>query len=55
MEQADTDNIILSLDVSALMDSGFYTSDGFFSLLIDPDGITGAAGFIGLRIIGWQV
>lgn len=55
VEQADADNIIMSMDVAALMDSGFYVPDGVFCLKLDPDAITGALGFIGLRIIGLKV
>jgi hypothetical protein len=47
-EQADTDNIIYTVDVSALFDAGFFLPGRAFCVLGDPDGITADATVVGL-------
>ncbi|MBW2559389.1 MAG: hypothetical protein JRE40_00895 [Deltaproteobacteria bacterium] len=49
-EQADTDNIVYSVDVSALFDAGFFTPERNFCLMVDPDGITADVQVIGLHL-----
>lgn len=55
IEQADTDNILASIDISACFDSGFYKPGTVFGVLLDPDGITADLLIVGLRIRGWKV
>jgi len=52
---ADTDNLLLYQDVSALFDSGFYKPGRNFCVLLDPDAITNDATVIGLYLRGWKV
>lgn len=47
-EQADTDDIILTVDVSSCLDTGLWTPGRTFQLFIDPDGITAEAHFLGM-------
>ena len=51
----DTDNIVLTVDVAALFDAGFYLPGRNFAILSDPDGITGDALVIGLLVRGFKV
>lgn len=53
--QVDTDNIIVGVDISACFDSGLWLPGMVFCVYVDPDGITGAANIIGLRIRGWRL
>lgn len=47
-EQADTDNIMLTMDISSCLDAGLFTPGRTFQVFLDPDGITGAAQFLGM-------
>lgn len=53
--QADTDNILLTLDVSAAFDAGFYKPGRNFAVLDDVDAITGDVLVVGLYIRGWRL
>ena len=53
--QTDADNIILTMDISACFDAGFYVAGRSFCVYVDPDGITGAVNVIGLYIRGFKV
>jgi len=53
--QADADNKILTTDVSALFDAGFWLPGRTFGIFLDPDGITGAMQILGLYIVGLKV
>jgi hypothetical protein len=53
--QADADNKILWVDVSSCFDADFYKPERNFSVLVDPDGITGELQIIGLYIRGFKV
>lgn len=55
LEQADADNKIHSMDISACFDTDFYKPGAFFAVYVDPDGITADLVIIGLRIRGWKV
>jgi hypothetical protein len=54
-EQDDTDNILLTVDVSALFDAGFWLPGRNFCVLSDPDGITADVTVLGLHIVGLVV
>lgn len=54
-EQTDADNKILTADVSALFDAGFWLPGRSFAVYLDPDGITAEAQLIGLQIVGLKV
>ncbi|KKM06576.1 hypothetical protein LCGC14_1742610 [marine sediment metagenome] len=49
-DQTDTDNIILTLDVSDTLDAAFYTPARNWAMFIDPDVLTNHALFIGLNM-----
>jgi len=46
--QTDADNIMLSVDISTVLDTGLWTPGRTFQVYLNPGGITGAAGFIGM-------
>jgi len=48
--QTDTDNIILTQDISAALDAGFYTPSRNWAIYVDPDGVTGAVMVLGLYL-----
>jgi len=54
-EQTDADDKILTIDVSALLDSGLWFPGRNVCVWLDTDGITGDALVIGLQVRGWQV
>lgn len=47
-EQTDADNIMLTMDISSCLDAGLFTPGRTFCVFLDPDGITGAAQFLGM-------
>lgn len=53
--QADTDNILLTQNIAACFDSGFWKPGMNFAVLLDPDAVTGEAQVIGLYIRGFKV
>ena len=53
--QTDANDKILTVDVSALFDAGFWLPGRTFAIYLDPDGITGALQILGLYIVGLKV
>ena len=49
-DQADTDNIILTMDITTVLDSGLFTPGRTFQVLVDADGMTGEAVFLGMHL-----
>lgn len=54
-DQADTDDIILTVDISANFDAGFYLPSRNFAVFLDPDVLTADAQVLGLNIRGWKL
>ena len=54
-EQTDADNKILTVDVSALFDAGFYLPGRSFSVFLDTQSMSGDFVVIGLQIVGLKV
>jgi len=46
--QTDADNIILTMDVSTVLDTGLWTPGRTFQVFVDPDGCTNDAHFLGM-------
>ena len=46
-DQADTNDIILTLDISTVLDAGLFTPGRIFQIFMDADAITGEAVFLG--------
>ncbi len=53
--ETDADNILLTVDVSAAFDAGFWLPGRNFTLLMDPDGVTGDVTVLGLHLVGLKV
>ena len=54
-DQTDADNKILTVDVSALFDAGFYLPGRSFSVFLDTQSMSGDFMVIGLQIVGLKV
>ena len=49
-DQTDADNILLSMDISTVLDAGLFTPGRIFQVFLDPDGCTNDAQVLGMAL-----